>query len=100
MMKASTTQMYMAAVIGYLNLYIWFIRSPFLEAYISVILALGLPILGIVTIAGADRIFPDKKDQYGFSRSQWLTSIIGFLLLALWGQLAFTLHPYLPSWFT
>jgi hypothetical protein len=96
-------QIYILGLVIYLNVYLWFIRNPFLSEYVSVALAVALPVLGIATFILSDKLFPVENDDFGEPSRPWysrMAAVTGLLMMAIWGQLMFGLMPFLPSWFS
>ena len=83
--------LYLLFLTVYLNLFIGFLIEPFWTDYVSSLLLLGSPILGIWTFIAMQQVPED-----GWMAQSKITAFIGFLIMLLWGQILFGLIPYLP----
>lgn len=83
---------YVLFVTGYTNLYIYFLVKPFWESYISVLLMVLTPVLGLWTFGVLGKVYNDDE--------KWLGAIVSFLILVLWFQLIVSIYEKLPYWVT
>ena len=83
---------YVLFVIGYINLYIYFLVKPFWESFVSVLLIVLTPVLGLWTFSVLGKVYNDDD--------KWIGGIVSLLIMLLWFQLIVSVYEQLPYWFT
>ena len=83
------------SLVVWVNIFLWFIRSPFLEGYLSSLLLLSWTLIGFFTVGCINELMEDGENIRPLLK--WVTSSTTILFLVIWIQVLYTLFPYLPA---
>jgi hypothetical protein len=82
------------SLVVWVIIFLWFIQSPFLEAYVSSLLLLTWTVIAIFTAGNVNELMQDDEDIV--PPLKWLTSATTILILVIWTQVMHALYPFLP----
>jgi hypothetical protein len=82
------------SLVIWMVIFLWFIQSPFLEAYTSSLLLLSWTVIAIFTAGNVNELMQDDEDIV--PPLKWLTSATTILILVIWAQVMHALYPFLP----